>query len=184
MAPFITTMRSSSSRVSRAIARRSVRRGCQAARRRESSASARPQAAKRPGAKGAVAPKGALAAREQRKRSGRLLVAAAAALLAVVALVVATVSMLPHRVRKLPPSTFAADLPVSEVRQSGDKIALVLSDRSWLARPETDRRRSVASAFERAEQMGASALLVIDANGTVYAFAQGDTGAPRVLFPQ
>ncbi|MEO8701135.1 MAG: hypothetical protein ABI867_13885 [Kofleriaceae bacterium] len=75
-----------------------------------------------------------------------------------------------------------AEIPLTQVRQSGKLVGATLSDPNWLTKPEVDRRRQLEAAVIKASTLGAQNLMVFDTKGKLVASATMRQGKLSVTF--
>jgi hypothetical protein len=112
----------------------------------------------------------------KRKTMAALGLATAAA----VGLMVSLVLVLSGGPRKIVPSEISDVIPIASAKLSGPVVGIELADKSWLSRPEAERRRQLEDALARVQPLGASRIVVLDQEGRLHSSAAFEDGAPVV----
>jgi hypothetical protein len=80
--------------------------------------------------------------------------------------------------RPLVAADFAGEIPLKDAKRLGTQVGATLSDESWLARPEAEKRKQLTLALEQLNVHGLESLVVLDARKQIRATAQF-FGQPR-----
>jgi hypothetical protein len=115
----------------------------------------------------------------------RLILAASllgVSILAVIAVVAYTIINYSRSAPTVSVASISTEIPLKEARQQGDLVGAVLTDPSWLLKPEAERVKQLEDAFARAQQsLGAQRLLLLDQTGKTRVMAQSSGGAKPVI---
>jgi hypothetical protein len=99
---------------------------------------------------------------ERAGMSTRGKIAVAAAVLSVVAVGVSLYLTLrsTHKVDHLEAKAISSDIPLANVRRSGDVIVATISDPAWIAKPERERRAQLEAAADNVRTLGKKLVLM------------------------
>ena len=116
--------------------------------------------------------------------SRRTMIAVALAVLAIIAVIVSIKLTFggESKATRLSASEISNEIPLTQIRQKGPVIGAVLADRSWLSKPEAERRQQLATALDNVKALGANDLVVFDSKGTLVASVASHAGKPIVTF--
>lgn len=85
-----------------------------------------------------------------------------------------TVTLSPHDV--------SDDIPLNDVRKSGELIVGIVSDPSWAFKPEPERRSQIEATREKIQAQDASGLMLLDRSGLPVGSLMLRRN-PQILFP-
>jgi hypothetical protein len=125
--------------------------------------------------------KATIAARAQKRRKVWMIISGTAVVAAIISI---TITLWPGRNNELDAAALTTEIPLAHVRKSGAMIGAVLTDPSWLSKPEDVRRKQLEDALAKVHGFDATQLMVFDARGQIVASAHTSRNKLVIAFPK